>query len=436
MEKTYVIDTNVILHDPTSIFKFKGNKVVVPLSVIGELDSKKGKQNMVGNNARYFSRAVDNIMEEGKLSNGIYLEKHDITLFVEETHTENKYFPDILDKDKVDNHILSVASYHHNNTDNKTILVTRDTNLRIIADSLNLNVENYLDDAVDFDELYRGYKIRHNITRDTIDKFYEKGKLKPSVIGETDIKPNQIFNLKSSSSNSASSAFGIYDKDQDIIRPINTSRYPWSLQGRNREQKFALELLLNDDINLVSLVGKAGTGKTLMSLAAGLEKVINQNRYDKLVVLRPIVPMGNDIGYLPGDEEAKLSVWMRPIKDNLEYLISKKGDNTKLEDLERFVSMEALTYIRGRSIPNQFIILDECQNLSSHELKTIITRIGEGSKIVLTGDPYQIDHPYLDANSNGLTYAIENMKDSKLSGSVLLEKGERSPLAEEATIKL
>lgn len=416
--KTYVLDTNVILHDPKAPFKFVGNQVIIPLTVVEEIDNFKQQQNTLGQNARIFSRDINKLLRDGDLSEGVEIEDLDITLKIEKNHTSH-FLPKDFDAEKVDNRIISVTKYFEETGTNPVILVSKDTNMRIKAHSVGLNVEDYMNDVVELDELYKGY-VQKDVSDDFIDKFYKDGEV------EMDGTPNQFFEFACGNH----SAIGKYKKG--VVQPFRTRVKAWNLTPKNREQTYALNLLMDDSVQLVSLVGKAGSGKTILSLAAGLEKAINQDIYERLIVFRPIVPMGNDIGYLPGDEEEKLSAWMRPIKDNLEQLTRKRTDS----GIENKLTMEALTYIRGRSVKNSFIIIDEAQNLSAHEVKTILTRAGENTKIILTGDPHQIDHPYLDSNTNGLTYVVEKMKDSKLSGSVLLTKGERSPLAEEAADKL
>ena len=419
--KTYVLDTCVILHDPKAPFKFTGNNVVIPLTVIEELDNFKTEQNSIGQNSRIFSRDIDDLIKDGDLTEGVYIEDFDLTIKVEKNHTE--YFsPTDFEKKKRDNRILSVAKYFEDESDDPVILVSKDNNMRIKGHSIGLNVENYMNDVIELDTIYKGYDNIDVSSKDFIDEFFEKGYIEADRISGVSKIPNQMLNINFGSS----SAIGIF-KDDKIYRSeqnFNTLR----ISPKNREQVYALELLLDPDIKLVSLLGKAGSGKTILSLAAGLNQVVRRNIFEKMVILRPIVPLGNDIGYLPGDEAEKLAAWMRPIEDNLDYLLSNTSDSLIDEKIEK----EALTYIRGRSIPDQFILLDEAQNTTPHEIKTILTRIGEGSKLILTGDPNQIDHPYLDRNTNGLTYVTEKMKNSKLTGSVLLTKGERSELAEEA----
>lgn len=436
--KNYILDTNVILHDPYAYRKFAGNNVIIPLSVIEEIDDFKDNQDTIGQNARIFSREISSLIKKGQLSEGVEIE-NDITFKIEQNHNNRKKLPNYFRDDKIDNSILSIVKYYNDNKDNATVLVSKDINMRIKAHSLGFNIEDYRDDAIDFANMYEGYEEVNNLNDKLMDKYYEQNYLDVEDIKDkvTSLEPNKLFNI--GGYGRSSSALGIYKKSEDKIRRLYKGDCAWGIKARNREQRFAFEVLLDDSIPFVSLLGKAGTGKTLLSLAAGLEKVLNEGVYDKLAVLRPIVPMGNDIGYLPGTKEEKLSEWMQPIRDNFEYLTkTHKGDKSAVtyDYMSEYIDMEALTYIRGRSIPEQFIILDEAQNLSSHEMQTVLTRIGEDSKIVLTGDPNQIDHPYLDQNSNGLTYATEKLKDSELSASIILNKGERSQLAEEAAQKL
>jgi len=426
MEKVYVLDTNVILHDPYSMYSFRGNKIVIPISVVEEMDNFKVKQNDLGRNAREFARQMDNLMKEGHLSEGVYVEEYDVTITVEQNHVKEKYLPKGFGLDKVDNRILALSKYYNENLDKEVILISKDTNLRIKADSLGIKVEDYLTDVIDYDILYTGYDEIYT-SDEVINQIYNGGVKKESFIKEG-VLPNKFFCAKSNSSD----ALCFYNSRTDKIEPVKNDLYAQGLFPKNMEQKFAMHALLDPDIQLITLVGKSGTGKTLLSLAGGLQQVLSKDIYNKLAILRPIVPMGNDIGYLPGDESEKLAAWMRPIDDNLDFLL---GD-ASYPEYDNVIEKEALTFIRGRSIPKQFIIVDEAQNLSKHEVKTIITRVGKDTKVVLTGDPEQIDHPYLDANNNGLTHIVEKMKDSELSATIKLTKGERSELAEEATKRL
>jgi PhoH-like ATPase len=322
------------------------------------------------------------------------------------------------------------------------VLVTKDTNLRIKADALGIRAEDYETDRVTLDELYSG-ETELTVTPEEIEEFYARGELAVSA-SNTALFPNQFVLLKSSA-NPSQTALGRFNRQKNAFAHIaNTKHGIWGINARNKQQQFALDLLLNDDIRLVTLVGKAGTGKTLLALAAGLEKTIELRAYQRLVVSRPVFPLGKDIGFLPGDIEEKLRPWMQPIRDNLDFLMGTspavaRGKSRK--DLQSFfdlgmIEVEPLTYIRGRSMPNQYLIVDEAQNLTPHEIKTIITRAGEGTKVVLTGDPYQIDNPYIDSSSNGLTFVVERFKEEPISGHITLVKGERSDLAELAATLL
>ncbi|GAB6100593.1 PhoH family protein [Halanaerocella petrolearia] len=437
MEKIYILDTNVILHDPRAIFSFEDNQVIIPMVVIEEIDGQKRRQDSVGRNARIFSRYLDELRDEGDLSQGVELEQGG-SLKTSLSYQSVTELPPEMDTDKADNVILAYALSISKNADLPVVVVSKDVNLRIKADVLGITAQDYETDVVKIDELYSGISDLE-VTSEKIDQFFTQEGLKVKEL-EEELFPNQFINLEDKLGGSQS-ALGYYNQSKDMICPFifNTSDV-WGITPRNREQRCAFELLLNDQVKLVSLVGRAGTGKTLLALAAGLQKVVEDKEYEKLIVARPIVPMGKDLGYLPGSEREKLRPWMEPIFDNMEYLV--RGDDrepseviTDLEDMN-LIELEALTYIRGRSIPNQFIIVDEAQNLTPHEIKTIITRVGEDTKIILTGDPYQIDHPYLDSNSNGLTYLVERMKDKEVVGHITLSKGERSELAELAAISL
>lgn len=433
MRRTCVLDTNVLLHDPGAIFSFQDQDIVIPIAVIEEIDNQKKRNDEVGGNARQVSRCLDNLRANGKLAEGISLENGS-NIRVELNHQALDRLPYGLGREKYDNRILAVASSLNEEIQGQVTLVTKDLNLRIKADALGLAVEDYDNDKVDFSELYTGVTTI-SVISEIIDYFYKENELELDEENEYKLLPNQFVILKDSY-NPSKSVLARYLAGENRLVPL----YPrekeseiWGVCYKNKEQRFALDLLLNDDIKLVTLVGSAGTGKTLLTLAAGLQKVIEDKHYQRLLVTRPIVPMGNDIGYLPGDKEEKLRPWMQPIFDNLEFLChSESHSQDFIRELKerKLLEIEALTYIRGRSIPNQYIICDEAQNLTPHMVKTIITRVGLGSKIIFTGDPYQIDNPYLDPSSNGLTYLVEKFKDKEIAGHITLTKGERSPLAE------
>ena len=428
--KTFVLDTNVLLHNPKALFAFEDNDVVIPFVVVEEIDRQKRRQDDIGRNARVVSRELDLLRGRGRLSDGLGLPSGG-SLRIELNHQDATMagLPQGLDASKNDNRILAVA-YHlsQEKTDGQVFLVTKDLNLRIKADILGIAAQDFYSDRVNIDELYSGVKM-HDVSAESLNAFYRDGYLDQT--GQPNARPHQFFVLKSSDVPSQSA---LSRHLRGRFHPLaHAGSVNFGIRPRNKEQRFALELLLDEEIKVVTMVGRAGTGKTLLALAVGLEMVVEQKRYARLLVTRPVVPIGNDLGYLPGTREEKLRPWMQPIYDNIEFLFGSNAQPYKIMDhlIETGVlEMEALTYIRGRSIPRQFIICDEAQNLSPHMIKTLITRVGEGTKIVFTGDPEQIDHPYLDAGSNGLTYLVERLKDEEISGHVTLTKGERSEVAE------
>ncbi len=391
----------------------------------------------IGRNARKVSRLLDNLRENGKLHTGVKLKKGGI-LRVELNHRSFQKMQDSFVSITNDNRIVAVAMNLQLEEDQKesarpVILVSKDALVRVKADALGLRAEDYLSDRVISDtDIYPGY-YEMKVDPDKIDEFYGKKILELKDIGldSHQVFPNEFYLLKDRFGTTKSAVAKVNQKG-NLLEPLRISESVWGITSRNIQQKMALELLLDDTISLITLTGKAGTGKTLLSLAAGLLKVEDEQIYHKLLVARPVIPMGKDLGFLPGEKEEKLRPWMQPIYDNLEYLFNTKkpGELDKILAGMGSIQVEALTYIRGRSIPNQFIIIDEAQNLTKHEVKTIITRVGEGSKIVLMGDPDQIDHPYLDAMNNGLTFVVERFKQEKVSGHIQLYKGERSNLAQ------
>lgn len=427
MKKIYVLDTNVLLFNPEAIFAFEENEVVIPLAVIEEIDRQKKRQDEIGRNARVFSKLIDRLRSEGCLAKGILLPQGG-NLRIEINHQSMGGLPPGLDLEKFDNRILAVAHYFLKNRTEAVILVTKDLNLRIKADVLGIRSEDFYRDSIKIQEFYNGVQ-ELKLSSEEITQFFRQGKL--SVKPGLKAYPNQFFILKNED-NPSQSALSRFSRH--YFWPLTHGESTnWGIRALNKEQKFALELLSDDQIKVVTLTGNAGTGKTLLALAVGLEKVVEKNLYSRLLVTRPVIPMGNDLGYLPGTKEEKLRPWMQPIFDNLEFLSTNAPEPLEIiNDLKYrgVIELEALTYIRGRSIPKQFIICDEAQNLSPHMIKTLITRVGKGTKIVFTGDLEQIDHPYLDASSNGLTYLVERLKEEDIVGHVTLIRGERSPVAE------
>ncbi|MEI8121403.1 MAG: PhoH family protein [bacterium] len=427
--KTFVLDTNVLLHDHTCIESFADNTVVLPMPVIEELDKFKKETNELGRNARGVIRRLDALRERGRLGEGVPMENGGILKIIVGSRPVGDSG---LEEEIPDNKIIRVAYWLHKQGE-RVYFVSKDINARIKADALGIEVMDFEKQKINFEELFSGYR-EVSVKPEVIDEFYANRSV---TLPGIDLLPNEFVNLISEGTEHQT-ALGRAGGNGTIV-PMNPKIESVShIKPRSREQRMALELLMDDSVQLVTLVGQAGTGKTLLALAAGLEKTLIQKRYDRILVTRPIMPFGKDIGYLPGNKEEKIANWMMPIFDNLTYLMLKTSNNEhkntvreKIEKLQRdeVIELEALTYIRGRSIPRQFVIVDEAQNLTPHEVKTIISRAGEGTKMILTGDPYQIDNPYLDASSNGLAYAAERMKTQAIHGHVTLTKSERSTLA-------
>lgn len=431
-----MLDTNVLLQDPYSIFSFEDNEVVIPAVVLEEVDSKKRYMDEIGRNARQVSRLIDSLRQTGKLHEKIPLENGG-ALRIELNHRSFHQLQEIFVEKTNDNRILAVAKNLSLEEETKedgrrVILVSKDALVRVKADAIGLHSEDFLSDRViENDHIYTG-NLECYISLEQLNRFYEKGELQLTEISNHPFYPNQFLIMKDSLGSSAS-AIGMVDQKGKMVKKLVFDHdHIWGIRPRNVQQTMAIELLLRKDLPLVTLIGKAGTGKTLLALAAGLMQTEDYGEYKKLLVARPIVPVGKDLGFLPGEKEEKLRPWMQPIYDNLEYLfnVKKPGELDAILAGMGSIEVEALTYIRGRSIPEQFIIIDEAQNLTKHEIKTILTRVGERSKIVLMGDPEQIDHPYLDAYNNGLTYVVEKFKEQSISGHVKLFKGERSGLAQ------
>jgi len=454
--KYFVLDTNVLLHNPASLYMFDDNHVIIPFTVLEELDKFKKNNDDTGRNCREVIRQLDRLRAKGPLSQGVEWNGHGGTIRIDFSSDER---PDALREDAPDNRIISVALRMHREG-KRAIMISKDINVLIKSEELGLASEDFEAQKVDSDRLYRGYEVL-DVSGDLIDRLYEEKQVEFEAIesyltqenadgstSEIEVLPNQYVQLRNSMDESHT---GLARRlaDTDHLIPIHGPRKPvFGILARNVQQTMAMDLLLDDEIKLVTLLGTAGTGKTLLALAAGMAKVFAEQRYDKLLVARPIMPMGRDIGYLPGDKDEKLSAWMQPIFDNLEYLMSTRGVGLQHADskpvdqrVKEMMSsgqlvMEPLTYIRGRSIPMQFMIVDEAQNLTPHEVKTIVSRVGEGTKIILTGDVAQIDNPYLDASSNGMSYLIERLKGSPQVGHITLAKSERSELASLAADKL
>jgi len=443
MEKIYVLDTNVLIHNPQALFSFGENMVVIPIVVIEEIDQFKKSVDEKGRAARQVGRYLDDLRKKGSLRSGVKTPNGG-KIMVSLKNKATKSSSELFFTDKNDNLIIGTALYFKEQIPDATvILVSKDTNVRIKADAVGLQADNFENDLIKFEEMYTGVTDMQ-ITPEQKEEFRTKNYIDP---GKIKLYPNEFVRLHVEGDEDNSNILARFEHADGLIHPFMyyNDQEVWGIKARNEEQRMAFELLLDDRVRMVSLSGIAGTGKTLLAIAAGLHKVVEQNKYTRLVISRPISPMGKDLGYLPGTKSEKFNPWMQPVYDNMEILIlghneHQDSDNGKIFGKKKpslqdyldfgFIELEPLTYIRGRSLPNQFIIIDEAQNLTPHEMKTIITRAGEGTKIVLTGDPYQIDIPYLDSESNGLSMAVEKLKMEEIVGHITLEKGERSQLAD------
>ena len=465
--KTFVLDTNVLLHDPRAVFVFEDNDIVIPFTVLEEIDRFKGSTESVGRNAREAIRMLDLCRAAGRLSDGVHLARVAAkvpsvsvaaptgTLRIDLSPHKR---PQPISADTPDNRIIAVAwALKQKSPD--VVFVSKDINARIKSDALDIRTEDFENKKVDVEKLFRGYESVY-LPRGVIDELYAERMLALSRLeearvalddtprGDLELVPNE-YALLVDAEDQGHTGLGRRLADTEHVIPVTGQKKPtFGIMARNVQQTMAIDLLLDDEVRFVTLIGAAGTGKTLLAVAAGMQKVFTEERYSKLLVARPIMPLGRDIGYLPGDKDEKLSAWMQPIFDNLSYLLSTRGhpmQNAESKTTEQQVNrlmadgrlvLEPLTYIRGRSIPNQFMIVDEAQNLTPHEVKTIVSRVGEGTKIVLTGDIEQIDNPYLDASSNGLSYTVDRMRGSGLVGHMTLARSERSELASLATERL
>jgi len=430
IQRKIVVDTNVILFDALAINKFRSADIYIPFSVIEEIDRFKRDLGENGRNARHFSRFVDVLRGQGSLAEGVALESAKSYVYVISDFSFSG-LPAEMNLGVPDHRILATAyALMQQNPQAEVELVTKDINLRIKADVFGIDAKDYDPENTNLEDMYKGVK-EIDLEPDEIDRFYRDRGLELSA--DFKLFANQYLIMKDKA-NPNHSAIGRYDgREARVVPLISPTESVWGIHPRNMEQSFAFDALLNDEMLFVSLVGKAGTGKTLLALAAGLHKTLDEGRFQRLLVSRPIFPMGRDIGYLPGDVEQKLNPWMQPIFDNVEFLLGadKKAAGRAQELINQgMLNIEPLTYIRGRSIPSQYLIVDESQNLTPHEIKTIVTRAGQGTKVVLTGDNYQIDNPYIDSSNSGLTYSVERFKGQRISAHVSLTKGERSELAE------
>ena len=437
--KNYILDTNVLLHDPNSLLNFEDNNVLIPIEVIEEIDRFKRESSELGQNARTVSRMLDAFRGKGSLSDGVKLPnggKLRITVQKESLTNGNGHGKtkghDHAKATSVDNKILLVAKgIQKSDPKNGTILVSKDINLRIKADAIGLDAEDYETDRVHIKDLYTGM-IEMPVSPQKLADFRANGELE--VNGGKTYFPNEYCTLIDETNPKKCALTKVDATGKKLVPIMDVRDGVWGIKPRNREQHYAFDALLDDRVKLVTLMGKAGTGKTLMAMAAGLKRTVLDREFRRVVVARPTISMGKELGFLPGSLEEKLAPWMQPIHDALEMLsdLNMGHDHRRSGDLMRSgnIVVEALSYIRGRSIANQFMIIDEAQNLTPLEVKTIVTRVGNGTKIVFTGDPYQIDNPYVDGSSNGFNYIVSKFRPEAMAAHVELQKGERSELAE------
>ena len=429
-DKIFLIDTNVLLTDSNSILNFNDSDIIIPLKVLDEIDNHKKRQDSVGIHARGTIRKLDELRSKGDLFEGVNLEGG--TLFVKKY--DPFVLPDDLNLDNPDNQIIATAmTIQKENKKSKVVMVSRDINMRVKCDSLGIKSEDYSNDQVveDIDTLYTGV-VEHLVDDQVIDSVYKDEQVYLEK-DEVSLQPNQ-FVMLISSSNDKKTALVKFRSYDNPLRKINSfKKSVWGIRPKNKEQNFALDLLMDPDIPLVTIIGKAGSGKTLLALAAGMQQCFgetaNDIKYSRVIVTKPVEPVGKDIGFLPGTMEEKMMPWLAPIQDNLKNLMGNDKLTLDMYMDEGKIEIEAMTFIRGRSIANAFIIIDEAQNMTKHEIKTVLTRVGEGTKIILTGDIEQIDNVYLDETSNGLTYVIEKFKEQLVAGHITLIKGERSKIA-------
>ncbi len=428
--KNYILDTNVLLHDPNSILNFKENNVLIPIGVIEEIDRFKRESTELGQNARTVSRLLDGLRSQGRLSEGVTLSNGGRLRIIFQSKQENGALT--FGNNSVDSHILALAlAIHQADPPTPTILVTKDINLRIKADAFGLPAEDYETDRILLKDLYTGV-FEKQISAEKMTQFRANGELE--INNGSPCFPNEYCTVSEETNPKRTALTKVDASGTKLVPIIDCREGVWGIKPRNREQHYAFDALLDDRIKLVTLMGKAGTGKTLMAMAAGLKRTVLDREFRRLVVARPTISMGKELGFLPGSLEEKLTPWMQPIHDTLELLgdLNMGHEHRRSNDLIRsgLIVVEALSYIRGRSIANQFMVIDEAQNLTPLEVKTIVTRVGESTKIVFTGDPYQIDNPYVDSSSNGFNYIISKFRSKPIAAHIELQKGERSELAE------
>jgi PhoH-like ATPase len=429
-KKIYVLDTSVYLTNADCIYAFKNHDIIIPLKVFEEVDKHKKRQDAVGAQARKIIRIWDDLRQKGSIHKGVRIEKG---LGMVRSISAGDISPTDLPRDldiRVPDHlIIATALKLQKESDKKVILVSRDINMRVIADAIGLVSEDFQNNQVvdNSDNIYAGYSSVL-VDDQVIDRFYEKRDI---FLENSDLVLNQYV-LLVSNANEKKTALGRFVNAATPIRQLQTPKKGiWGIKPRNKEQYFLMDALMNPEIELITAIGKAGSGKTVVALAAALQQTLEptSEHYSRIIVSRPVQPLGKEIGFLPGEINEKMSPWLMPIQDNLQFLMGNDKVTLDMYLQAGTIEIEALTYIRGRSIANAFIIIDECQNLSMHEIKTIITRIGEGTKIVLIGDVEQIDNIYVNSTTNGLTHAVEKFKNFELAAHITLNKGERSRVA-------
>ncbi len=437
MRRNVILDTNVLLHDPKAVFSFSDTNVIVPIEVIEEVDSFKRDMTELGRNSRTVAQILDKLRAEGKLSDGVPLERESILKVI----CDLRNFPNASSSGRAgregratENRILSLALQMQKDApETPVVVITKNVNLRLKADALGITAQDYDVDRSPDADMYTGW---HTVDVPA-EKVAEALKGLPVDLEDFEGLPNEYVLLRTAGKEKPCALTRV-GKRPDRVYPIpERAESVAGIRPLNLEQVFALDALLDDKIKLVTISGKAGTGKTLLAVAAGLHKVFAEDEYNRLLIFRPTMPVGRDIGFLPGDIKEKMAPWMQPIYDAVELIREqdKRSPNRILpQDImeSEEISIEPLTFIRGRSIPHQYIIIDEAQNLTPLEVKTVITRVGNGTKIILTGDPHQIDNPYVDSQSNGLVYLINRLRHSSIAAHIGLMKGERSELAEAA----
>jgi len=426
---TYIFDTSTLIYDPCAWKQFPHCDIIIPMAVLTELDKLKKQADEAGRNARVCIRMLDEISNQGDISTGILIE-NDTMIKVDATYIDLSDGR-LGDPHYGDTQILACAQETYlNHPEHDVVLVSNDINLRVKAKARSIGAQSHQGERTSLNDLYSGVQV---VTDEAMGlELQEHGFIDPRAFG-LKLSPHECVFFQNTEGDGIAMGRKIAPDRLKIVK----KHYPWGLSSRNVEQSFAIDLIMDKSIDLVTLIGRAGTGKSLVVLATALEMVISKREYDKFIIYRPIQPVGKDIGYLPGTIEEKLAPWFQAIMDNFELLFSNKVSTDWRRDLEMFqkkgrIEMEAITYIRGRSIPNAIILIDECQNLGKDEVKTILTRAGENTKIILTGDIEQIDNSVLDATSNGLTHVIEKFKDTEFAGHITFTQGERSKLATKA----